>query len=200
MKMLVRVLGFEVKGLYSLLLWMLRRRHQVPSGATALPYSKEQLSILLVVLFAMVVETVGIDLLLNALDVPDWLRFSVLILDLYGILFGVAFGAACVTRPHVVTDGELRVRYGAYFDLRIPRDKISAVRLSRNMNESSMISIAGGRLGVAVSSQTNVIVELSEPVSFTRPLGSKGEATSVRFFADDPGAAVKALKQQPATI
>ena len=51
----------------------------------------------------MIVETVAWDLLLIALDVPDGLRVLVLVLDLYGIVFALALGAACVTRPHVVT-------------------------------------------------------------------------------------------------
>ncbi|MEU7896339.1 hypothetical protein AB0B45_26225 [Nonomuraea sp. NPDC049152] len=181
-----KVMEFELKGMASLGLWVARRRHGVPRGATAVPYSKEQSTILLIMLFVMVVETVGIDLLLVALDVPSPVRVVVLVLDLYGIVFALAFGAACVTRPHVVTGDELRVRFGAYFDLRIPRELISSVRVSRNYNETGMIQVADGRLSVAVGSQTNVVVELAEPITVTRPLGRRETVTSVRFFADTP--------------
>ena len=97
----------------------------------------------------------------------------VLVLDVYGVVFGLAVRAAGVTRPHVVTPDELRIRLGAFFDLRIPRELISSVRLSRNYNEPGRSPLADGRLGVAVSSQTNVIVELTEPVTVVRPLGSR---------------------------
>lgn len=57
-----------------------------------------------------------------------------------------------------------------------------------------MVIVADGRLGVAVGSQTNVAVELREPVTVVRPLGRRAEATEIRFFADDPGAALTALR------
>ncbi|MFE3451567.1 hypothetical protein ACFXJ8_21850 [Nonomuraea sp. NPDC059194] len=186
--MVRRLLEFEAKGMASLCLWVARRRDGVPPGATAVPYSKEQSTTLMIMLFAMVVETVGIDLMLVAVDVPAPVRVAVLLLDLYGIVFALAFAAACVTRPHVVTDDELRVRFGAYFDLRIPRELISSVRVSRNYNETGMIRVADGRLSVAVGSQTNVVVELAEPITVTRPLGRSETVTSVRFFTDTPGA------------
>jgi hypothetical protein len=61
-------------------------------------------------------------------------------------------------------------------------------------NESGMVTVANGRLGVAVSSQTNVIVELTEPITVIRPLGRRAEATTIRFFADTPGTALNALR------
>ncbi|GAA4225919.1 hypothetical protein FHR32_008868 [Streptosporangium album] len=191
-----RFMEFDVKGMASLVLWVARRRDGVPPGATALPYSGEQSSTILVLLFMMAVETVAVELLLKALGVPDGLRVLVLVVDVYGIVVGLAVGAACVTRPHVVSSEELRVRYGAFFDLRIPRRLISSVRLSRSYNEPGVVTVENGRLGVAVSSQTNVIVELAEPVTVVRPLGRRAEATTVRFFTDTPGATLAALQRQ----
>ncbi|MFC7642045.1 hypothetical protein ACFQX6_14500 [Streptosporangium lutulentum] len=194
---MIKVMEFELKGLASLVLWVARRRHSVPPGSTAVAYSKEQTPTLVAFLFVMIVETVVLDLLLMATGVPAGPRLVVLVLHLYGIVFVLALGAACVTRPHVVTSGELRIRYGVYFDLRIPRDLISSVRLSRNYNESGMVMVADGRLGVAVSSQTNVIVELTEPITVVRPLGGLAEVTSVRFFADVPNTVLSTLRSLP---
>ncbi|TMR96391.1 hypothetical protein [Nonomuraea basaltis] len=194
----LRVLGFELKGLASVGLWVARRRHGVPAGATAVTYAKEQAFTLWLMLFAMAVETVVVDLLLVATGVPDWVRFTVLIADVYGLLFGVMLAAACVTRPHVITANELRIRYGAYFDLRVPRDRIASVRTSRNDNESSMVSIKDGHLRVAVGSRTNVTVELTGPVAVVRPLGRRAETTTIRFFADNPETVVTALRSEAA--
>ncbi|MBG0831034.1 hypothetical protein HS041_25060 [Planomonospora sp. ID67723] len=198
----LRIMEFELKGMLALLHWVVRRRHGVPPGATALPYSGGQSMMLLLMLFAMTVETVGAEVLLRALEVPDGLRLAVLVLDVYGIVYGLALGAACVTRPHVVSATELRVRYGVYLDLRIPRELISSVRTARNYNESGTVTVKDGRLGVAVSSRTDVVVELSEPVTVVRPLGRREEVTSVRFFADAPAAALAALQSRlsPAEI
>jgi len=194
-----RIMGFDAKGTVSLVLWVARRRNGVPPGATAVPYAGEQASTLVIVLFLMVVEALAVDLLLRALNAPHGLRALVLAVDAYSVLVGLAIGAACVTRPHVVSAEELRVRYGAFFDLRIPRDLISSVRLVRNYNESSMVTVKDGRLAVAVSSQTNLIVELTEPITVIRPLGRPAEATTVRFFADTPGAALTALRPSGTT-
>ncbi|MEV4581981.1 hypothetical protein AB0K16_52985 [Nonomuraea jabiensis] len=190
----LRIVVFELKGLLAIGQWILRRRDGVPAGATVVTYAKGQTFMLSLMLFAMAVETVVVDLLLVAMDVPAWLRFTVLIGDVYGLLFGVMLAAACATRPHVITPDELRVRFGVYVDVRVPVERIAAVRTSRNYNESSMVTAKDGRLSVAVSSQTNVTVELTEPVAFVRPLGLRGEATSIRFFADEPEKVVAALR------
>ncbi len=60
------------------------------------------------------------------------------------------------------------------------------MRVARNFNESGMVRVEDGRLSVAVASQTNVVVELHEPVTVVRPMGKRAEARTLRFFADDP--------------
>ncbi|GAA4592604.1 hypothetical protein GCM10023194_54790 [Planotetraspora phitsanulokensis] len=185
-------------GMVSLVLWVLRRRDGVPPGATAVPYAREQTPTLLIVVFLMALEAGAVEVLLRAWDLPNALRLAVLAVDLYSIAIGLAIGAACATRPHVVSPTELRVRYGAFFDLRLPREMITSARPARAYDESGVVTVKDGRLGVAVSSQTNIVVELAEPVTVTRPLGRLAEVTQVRFFADDPAAALAALRaRQP---
>ncbi|MBO3749372.1 hypothetical protein J5X84_25115 [Streptosporangiaceae bacterium NEAU-GS5] len=191
--MLRRILGFDAKGVVSVALWVARRRHGVPAGAVALPYAREQATLLMLFVFLQVVETFAAELLLRAWNVAPGVRGTVLFVDVYSIFVVLAIGAAGATRPHVVTADELRVRYGAFFDLRVPRALISSVRLTRSYDEQGMVRVGDGRLAVAVSSQTNVVVELSEPVTAVRPLGKTAEVTTVRFFTDTPGAALTAL-------
>lgn len=192
-----RIMGFDVKGMVSLVLWGARRQHGVPPGATALSYSKAQTPTMLLFLFAMVAELVAAEVVLRAIGAPVGLRMVVLLIDGYSILIVLAIMAACVTRPHVVSAAEVRVRYGAFFDLRIPRDLIVSVRRVRNMNESGMISMDGEELAIVVSAQTNLVIELAEPVTAVRPLGRRALARSIRLFADDPGTAVAALRPRP---
>lgn len=189
-----RIMGFDAKGLVSLVLWAGRRRHGVPPGATAVSYSQAQTSTMVLFLFAMVVELVGAEILLRAFGAPVGLRTVVLVLDGYSILVVLAIIAACVTRPHVVTADELRIRYGAFFDLRVPRERIASVRLVRAFNENGMVKVADDRLAVAVASQTSLVLELAEPVTAVRPLGRRAEVRTIRFFADDAAAAFKALR------
>jgi hypothetical protein len=189
-----RIMGFEAKGMVSLVLWAGRRRHGVPPGAVTLSYHREPAVLMFGFLFASVIELVAVEILLRALDAPAGLRGAVLALDAYGILIALAVIAGCVTRPHVVTPDELRVRYGAFFDLRIPRRLVTGVQHKRNYNEGGMITTDGDCLALAANSQTNLIVELAETVVAVRPLGRREHVRVLRFFADDPTAAVEALR------
>ncbi|MEV0202773.1 hypothetical protein, partial [Nonomuraea sp. NPDC050691] len=193
-----RLVEFEVRGVAALVLFAVRRgRPRVPPGAVAVPYAGEQAALQLVFTFALAVEAVVVDLLLVSLEVPAAIRLPVLLLDAYGVLFGLALAASCALRPHLVSPDELRVRYGEYLDLRVPRELIASVTATRSYNEKGMITVADGRLRVVVGSQTNVAVELTAPVTVVRPLGGRAEVTSVRFFAADPAAVVRALRPAP---
>jgi hypothetical protein len=187
-------MGFDLKGMVSLALWVARRRHGVPRGAVAVPYSGAQTATMLVFLFAMVVELIGAEILLRTFGAPAGLRTAVLMIDAYSILIVLAVIAACITRPHVISADEVRIRYGAFFDLRVPREQIARVRHIRNFNESGMVKVEDDRLAVAVSAQTNLILELTDSISAVRPLGRRAEVRTIRFYADDPKAAVTALE------
>lgn len=189
-----RIVGFDLKGMVSLALWVARRRHGVPYGATAVSYSRAQTSTMVIFLFAMVVEPVGAEILLRAFGAPVGLRTVILVVDAYTVLIVLAVIAACITRPHVVSADEVRIRYGAFFDLRVPREQIAQVRQVRNFNENGTVRVQNDRLAVAVASQTNLILELTEPITAVRPLGRRAEVRMIRFFADDPRAAIHVLQ------
>jgi hypothetical protein len=194
-----RILGFELKGMISLGLWVARRRHGVPPGAIAVSYSRLQTPAMMLFLFAMVVELVAVEILLRAIGAPASLRAAFFVVDAYSIMIVLAVVAACVTRPHVVSADEVRVRYGAFFDLRVPRARIAAVRGVRNTGERGKVQVAGDRLAVAVSCRTNLTLELTEPVTAVRPLGRRCEVRTIRFFADDPDTVLAALRPTDGT-
>ncbi|WP_413098790.1 hypothetical protein [Streptomyces sp. Inha503] len=186
-----RLLLHEARALHSLGLWVLRRRHQVPEGALAVAYTGPQTAMMYGMIFVSVIETVGL-----ALVIP-WpvVHAILLVIDVYGVVLILALHAACVVRPHVVgSDGSLRIRYGALFDLRVPAATIATARVDRRYPDGRLVRLGpDGVLDLAVGSQTTVTVELTEPVPFVRPLGRRGVARTLRFHADDPRAAVAAL-------
>lgn len=188
-----RLAGFEGAGLVSLWLWVRRRRHGVPPGAVAVSYSRAQTSTMAMFLVVSIVELVAVELLLRAIGAPAWLRHAILLLDAYGVLIALAVIAATVTRPHVVGTDEVRVRYAAFLDVRVPRRLVTGVRQVRNYNEQGTILVDGDVLVVSAISQTNLVIELAEPVRVVRPLGRIAQVRTVRFFADDPAAAMAAV-------
>lgn len=188
-----RIMGFDAKGMVSLALWFTRRRHGVPPGAVPVPYFGAQAPALVVFLGAMVVELVVIEIVLRNVGAPLAVRAVLIGLDGYSILLALAIIASCVTRPHVVSTAEVRIRSGAFFDLRIPRDQIATARRIRAYSEKGTVRVTGDVLTVAVSSQANLLFELTAPLMATRPLGATCEIRTVRCFADDPAAALEAF-------
>lgn len=188
-----RLLVHELRAAGSLGRWALRGKHGVRPGDLAAAYTGPQTAMMYGLVFVSVIETVAL-----ALVIP-WpaVHRVVLVLDLYGIAFVLALHAACVTRPHVVRpDGSLRIRYGALFDLAVPPDAVASVRVDRRYPEGRLVTLSeDGVLDLIVGSQTSVTVELNRPLPFTRPLGGRGEARTIRFHADDPRALVGALRQ-----
>ncbi|MGW0227225.1 hypothetical protein ACWDWO_02830 [Actinopolymorpha singaporensis] len=189
-----RLMSFDLRGMVSIALWIARRRDGVPAGAFAVSYARAQTPVTALFLFFMVIELFALEVVLRALHAPVVLRSVILLIDAYTVVAVLAMIAAAITRPHVVTAQEVRIRYGAFFDLRVPRDRIAAVRRAGNHNERGMVTVADDKLAVAVSSQTNLVLDLTEPVTVVRPLGRQARVRTVRFFADDPVAAHAALR------
>ncbi|MET7294768.1 hypothetical protein ABZS79_22010 [Streptomyces griseoloalbus] len=169
----------------SLGLWLVRRTHGT-GGGTAFGYAGGQAAMMFGFAFVCVVETVALSVLLS-----DWpaVHAVVLFLDVYTVVFVVALHAASVVRPHVLDPGALRVRQAVHVDLRIPLERIAAVRRELRMTHEK----ADGELDVAVGSQTTVAVELTEPVTHVTFFGRRREVRVVRFHADDADALVRAL-------
>lgn len=180
----------------SFLRWVARRGpHGVRPGDIALPYAAGQTAAMFAFLFISIVETVALDYLI------PWpvLRSVVLVLDLWGVYFVLALHASCVVRPHIIgADGSLRLRYGGLLVVRIPAERIASVRLERRYAGEKRGAVdADGVAVIAVSSETTVTVELTEPVGYVRVLGKLARAKTFRFYADDPAAAVAALRSRP---
>ncbi|MFC9886098.1 hypothetical protein [Streptomyces pilosus] len=176
----------EARLLVSLALWLARRTHGTGGGGTAFGYARGQTAAMFGFAFVCVVETVAMSVLLS-----DWptVHAVVLFLDVYTVVFVVALHAASVVRPHVVDGGALRVRRAVHVDLRIPVERIAAVRRElRTTHEPS-----DGVLDVAVGAQTNVTVELTGPVTHVTLFGGRREVRVVRLHADDSDGLVRAL-------
>ncbi|WP_204048088.1 hypothetical protein [Microbispora siamensis] len=66
-------------------------------------------------------------------------------------------------------------------------------------DEKRLVRLSGGELALAVSSQTNIAVDLREPMEVPRPrrpwtaVRPAATVRRVRFFAGDPAAALRAV-------
>nr|WP_203643953.1 hypothetical protein [Streptomyces sp. SID14478] len=182
-----RLLRHELRVLTSFGLWVTRRRHGVPAGASAFSYARGQAAMMYAFAFVCVVETFGMWALLR-----DWptLHRVVLVLDVYTVVMVLGMHAASVTRPHVVTDAALRVRRGAQLDLSIPLERIAAVRRENRFTHTP----ADGELNLDIASQTSITLELAEPVRHFTFLGRPKDVHRVRLHAEDPDGLASALR------
>ncbi|MFE7772513.1 hypothetical protein ACFU5O_01140 [Streptomyces sp. NPDC057445] len=184
----LRLIGHELKLMWSIVLWTARRRSGVGPGEQAFGHARDQAALLYGFAFVCVVETVGMSYLLG-----DWpiAHGIVLFLDVYTVIFVIGLHAASVTRPHTLSGDTLRLRQGAHIDLRIPLERIESVRYDVVFTHAK----EEGVLNMAVGSQTSLTLELCEPVTAVRLLGREYEVRTVRCHADDARAFLRALTQ-----
>ncbi|GAA0232511.1 hypothetical protein [Cryptosporangium japonicum] len=193
MRVVLRLVRHEAVLLSDVVRWVSRRGPRtVGPGDLVVPYAGAQAALLYGLAFAAVVETFVL-----ALIVP-WpiVHAIVLVLDLWGIYFVLGVQFSCTVRPHVVAaDGSLRVRYGAFLEVVVPAAVIGAVRVERRYSRARIGRVdAEGVTELPAGGETTVTVTLTAPVPFTRPLGRRGHARTLRFYAPDPAAVVAALR------
>lgn len=182
---------YEARALVSLWLWVTFRRHQVGPRDIAVGYAREQRPVILIFMFVAAIEAVAFFFLI------PWpvAHLVLLVLDVQTLEMILAILAAQATRPHVVSESELRIRNGAVFDMRVPRASIVSARVARRYDHMGTLVVADGEMALALSHQTNVVIQLSEPVTVPSWRGPRGEATTLRIYADDPKQMVDALTQ-----
>ena len=182
---------------HELLLWSSlvqlarRRRHGMAPGSAAIPYDAALRPMMLALVAVSVVELVVLELVIPWQPV----RLVLAVLGVWGLLMVLGMTAANVVRPHVVSDDELRLRSGAWAQARIPLHAVATVAARRRHSEGGGALLVEGALVIGVCGGTDVDVHLHEP---TRLTTSRGEVTVdvVRFAADDPAAAVRALRER----
>ncbi|WP_327376718.1 hypothetical protein OG393_23820 [Streptomyces sp. NBC_01216] len=182
----LRLVGHELRLLSSLGLWVARRRTGVGAGDVPFSHARDQAALMYGFAFVCLVETVGMSYLL-----ADWpkIHAAVLVLDVYTVAFVLGLHAASVTRPHILTSDHLRLRQAAHVDLRVPLERIAAVRHETLFTHER----AEGELNLAVGSQTSLTFELTDPVDAPRLFGAPRPVRIVRCHADDARALARAL-------
>ncbi|WP_344406715.1 hypothetical protein [Streptomyces longisporus] len=168
-------------------MWLARRTHGA-GGGRVFGYARGQGAMMFGFAFVCLVETLTMSVLLR--DYPT-VHQMVFVLDVYTIVFVVGVHAACVVRPHVLDPDVLRIRRAVHVDLRLPVDRIAAVRRELRTTHEH----ADGELDIPVGAQTTVTVELAEPVAHFGFFGRRRDIHLVRFHADDADSLVQALGQ-----
>lgn len=167
----------------SLWWWLRRRRVGVGPDDVAVDYSRGQVRTMLVLCGVVVVESVAVGLLVRW----PWLH----VLDAFALTVVLSIAAGFAVHPHVVGRDDLLLRDGGRFAVSVPLDAIAFVHACWGSHTGRPRRIDGEELILSVANQTDVVVELSRPVEVRKP---DGVVTRIRFRAEDPDAAVAAIR------
>jgi hypothetical protein len=104
------------------------------------------------------------------------LAWSITGLSGYATVWMVAVARSLALRPILLSDGELTVRCGILWSLRVPRSEIARVRRGE----------ADGLFHLPPASQANVVLEFLRPVTARSLYGLKRQVNGVALALDDP--------------
>lgn len=166
---------------------VLTRRPPVPAGASGFRYDAPFRSTLVVFLSVSAVEVVAVDLITRSWP---WVRFPLLVLGIWGVLFMLGMLLGYVTRPHTVGPAGIRVRNGGEVDLDLPWEVIHSVTpRRRRVPDAATFGLSGEpqtqTLHHVVEDRTDIEIALDRPVTLELP---QGPVTVVRLHlaVDDP--------------
>lgn len=189
---LLRPAVSEVRYYYSLVLALAGKR-QVPAGAAFFGYTKGVMAVPVAIVTVSLVELVAVHLL-----VPwQWLRIVLLISSIWGALFVAGLFAARIVNPHLVSHGDLTLRWGLQTVLSTPLSNV--VSAGRHANHAAtQPDVGGNRLILTQFQSTNVMLRFAEPVVADAPVPKKHRpvdvrVTEVQLFVDDPRAFLRAV-------
>jgi hypothetical protein len=175
--------------------WLLRRT-DAPAGATPFSYAVVLRPVLWTFIGVSAVEVVAFHLLI------PWpgVRLALDILGVWGLFWMVSLTASLSTRPHLLTDDGLRIRYGVGPEVTVPWEFVrSATERRRSREKSRAVQLdrdpAGSVLNVVVSSQTTVDLALCRPLDVDLPAGRES-VVAIRLHADDARGLVRAVRER----
>lgn len=198
--LLWRLVVLELRLYWSLLRWLARRpSHGGPEDETV-TYARLVTPVMWLWIFASAMEVPLIHVL-----VPwDSIRFPLLVIGVWGLLWMVGLLSSLWVHPHLVGPSHLRVRHGAATDLPVAWADVASVTSEHRDLDSTVWTLQpvetdrGTVLQVAVSGQVNVHLTFHEPVVLrTHKLTAgwvEAEYVGLSLFADDPRDAVERVR------
>ena len=185
--LLWRALKLEILGYLSIARFLLRRKG-IPPGGKAFTYHAPSAPVLAVFIVVSAIEVVVVDLL-----VQRWpaVRITMLVIDIWGLMYilGLLFGF--LTRPHVVTREGLTLRRGPEVNWPITWDAVAVVtkvKHSTNGERGHWLTRdhqGQETLNMFSNGETNMLIELEGDQEFYLP-GRKVTTRRVRFYVDKP--------------
>jgi hypothetical protein len=157
-----------------------------------LPYA-DRFTVLLWAVSLLGLLEVGVVHLLTA----RWpvVRWPLLVLGVVGLVGFLVFGRGLRRSPHRLDGETLVLRSGPRRSVRLPLDTLVAVRKHVVAGHRRVIGLEGDELVVSVMGDTDVELRFDPPAQ-TVVRGALARVARAHFYADDPAAAVRLLRQR----
>jgi hypothetical protein len=168
---------------YAFAAW--RKKPEVPPGMRAYSIHERAGSAALFGAFAgiSVVEVPLFHLLVMRWSITvAWVLSAI---GVYGAIWLAGMSRALVLRPVLVGNGELIIRSGILWTVRVPLDRIASIH--RGGGPSDLRLCPGG--------DPNVAIEFCEPMIAVGMFGIRRSVTRVAFSVDEPGDFERALSE-----
>jgi hypothetical protein len=176
-------------GVVRALWWAVRRRSAVGPDDVPLHYAGRFGLVLGAVTALGVLETAVVHVLLPW----ETARWVLLAVSLYALVWVLGCGLSLFQHPHLLRDDELVLRFGRFRTVAVPLAGLVAVRRSVESEHKRTLVRDGGRLVLSVMGDTDVEVRFDPPV---RVAGQDEPVSRVAFWADDPQAVVRLLRDR----
>ena len=198
-KKVARLVALEPRIWIYLYRWIAHRRPPAPNE-----FSYRSRSIM-GALMAVVLISGPVEILLIELLVPwAWLRWTILILGLYGAIWIAGLYASMRVRPHMLDTSGVRLYHGLLAEGFVPYMDISEVQQERHpvrsRSEGLMHVPQEGATYLPMGGRTDVTLRLNRPVAVEGLLSAVPPATTIHLAVDDPGRFTEALNKQRALI
>jgi len=180
----------------------LLRRLRPPRGERfACHRGSQELGIALALLPAMLAEGAAVHLLLPA--GWFWPKVVLAAAHAYGVLMLLSWAAGERTHPHRLLNGELELRSGQLYRVRVEARNVAAIELARRRSgQRTGLVLGDGPARLAVSGRSDVALRFTAPVRIERPFGEPLSVTELSIAVDDPAhfvAALEAARDEPRT-
>lgn len=195
-RLLWHALVFEVTMYRNLLRWILRRPSIGP-GDEPVGYAKLVTPVMALWIFASAVEMPVVHILL------PWRTAQIIAIALgvWGLVWMLGALAGLRIHPHLMSEAYLRVRNGAFVDIRLPWAVIGSVTTKEADLPSTMRTLqplateSGTDMRVGVSGRVNIQVRLRTRLEVSTPRGTF-TVSKVSFWVDEPRAVAARIRER----
>ena len=152
------------------------------------------------VIFAAPAELLFTHLLAHAFSPWAWVKWALLALGIYAVVWLLGLYASLLTLPHRVEKTGLRIRHGIFADGLIPyleiEEAFRETRKSPGTRDGLQYAPDKDALCLATGGKTDLTLRLASPWTLESLFLASGPATTVYVAADAPASLVSNLRQR----